>query len=283
MVVAPLALSGTNYSTTSRHGSETLPSLCLPLVYNSPRRIRSPCALGPTWQPSNTARSNFFFAREEGKFKALRFASLWNALVREENRPPVFRCISLQHLSDQPPLYLSLSLSPRLLLVPFPPLSWVRMRRTVCRYRSVLRTIGCGSKDRFWDFDRVTWSLFSRQCGVILCEASFRRILFLAVEWPSPFSFEWTTRRIWKNRWTRSIPVPREKSMDRVALARRERDSEEDRKILRGRSGEGSWLSRLCDIPSSWRTWCTCYHRSSSYLVGSMGFTAWLVELKVEI
>ena len=114
MVVAPLALSGTNYSTTSRHGSETLPSLCLPLVYNSPRRIRSPCALGPTWQPSNTARSNFFFAREEGKFKALRFASLWNALAREENRPPVFvvfRCNTypINHRS----LSLSLSSSPR--------------------------------------------------------------------------------------------------------------------------------------------------------------------------
>ena len=107
MVVAPLALSGTNYSTTSRHGSETLPSLCLPLVYNSPRRIRSPCALGPTWQPS----FEFLFRQRGRKVQgfALRFALKRFGSRREQATR--FRCISLQHLSDQPPLSLSLSLS----------------------------------------------------------------------------------------------------------------------------------------------------------------------------
>lgn len=165
MVVAPLALSGTNYSTTSRHGSETLPSLWLSLVYNSLRRIRSPCALGPTWQPSN--RSFEFLFRQRGRKvqgSALRFALKRLASVRRSlenrgnNRPPVivvFRC----NTDLITPLSLSSS--------PFP-LSWVRMRYRVCRcpYRSVLRTVtivGCGSRDRFEETDseifaRIEWS-----------------------------------------------------------------------------------------------------------------------------
>lgn len=248
MVVAPLALSGTNYSTTSRHGSETLPSLWLSLVYNSLRRIRSPCALGPTWQPSN--RSFEFLFRQRGRKvqgSALRFALKRLGSVRRSlenrgnNRPPVivvFRC----NTDLITPLSLSSS--------PFP-LSWVRMRYRVCRcpYRSVLRTVtivGCGSRDRFEETDseifaRIEWSSWQHvalSCARRAFVGFFPRRGREQVATPFPLRVNDERSYRWKNRSPRSTLVPREKSMDRVALARRE--GEEDRKILRGRSGEGS-------------------------------------------
>lgn len=278
MVVAPLALSGTNYSTTSRHGSETLPSLWLSLVYNSLRRIRSPCALGPTWQPSN--RSFEFLFRQRGRKvqgSALRFALKRLGSVRRSlenrgnNRPPVivvFRC----NTDLITPLSLSSS--------PFP-LSWVRMRYRVCRcpYRSVLRTVtivGCGSRDRFEETDseifaRIEWSSWQHvglSCarrafvgffssprkgtsGYSLPPSSQRRVIDRIDGKIDRRDRPWFhVRRAWTElRWQGEKAKRTEKFC--------EGEVEKDRKMI---------IPTVWYVSASWQTSCACYHRSSIFI-----------------